>query len=62
MHEDFMKHTNLRLYHLERNHYIHLQYGRRDIVEISGIPAKAKPEALKGEVIEFFKEVKVHVN
>ena len=36
--EDFRKITNLRLYHLERNQNLYMQYGRRESFEISGIP------------------------
>ena len=42
LNEDFNTMTNLRLYYLERNHYMHLQYGRRDSVEIVGIPQDVK--------------------
>ena len=60
--EDFKKLMNLRFYHLERSHYTNLQYGRRDTVEITGIPDDVNDDALEDEVIDLFKEAKVHVN
>ena len=60
--EDFKKLMNLRFYHLERSHYMNLQYGRRDTVEITGIPDDVNDDALEDEVIDLFKEAKVHVN
>ena len=54
--------TNLRLYHLERNHYMHLQYGRRDSVEIFGIPQDVKDQRLEEDVIDILKEAEVRVN
>ena len=62
LNEDFKKLTNLRLYHLERSHYMHLQYGRMDTVEIVGIPQDVKDERLEEEVIEILKEAEVQVN
>ena len=56
-----MKLTNLRLYHLERAHNMNLQYGRRDTVEITGIPVDLPDKVLEDEVIEIFKEAKVFV-
>ena len=60
--EDFRKLVNLRLYNLERSHYMYLQYGRRDSVEITGIPTSVTDENLEDKVIEIFKEAKVQVN
>ena len=60
--EDFKKITNLRFYHLERSHYMHLQYGRRDTLEITGIPDEVKDEALEDEVVNLFKEAQIQVN
>ena len=60
--EDFRKITNLRLYHLERNQNLSLQYGRRESFEISGIPETIPGDKLEDEVIEIMKEAKVTVN
>ena len=62
MHEDFMKITNLRLYHLERNQNMNTQYGRRESFEIVGIPADIPDDKLEDEVLEITKEAKVNVN
>ena len=40
--EEYKKLINLRFYHLERSHDMNLQYGRRDTVEITGIPTSLK--------------------
>ena len=52
----------LKFYHLERSHYMNLQHGRRDTVEITGISDDVNDDALEVEVIDIFKEAKVHVN
>ena len=53
--EEYKKLINLRFYHLERSHYMNLQYGGRDTVEITGIPTSVEDGALEDEVIEIFK-------
>lgn len=60
--EEFEKITNLRLYHLERSHYMNLQYNRRESFEISGIPDNVSQENLEDEVVDICKEAKVKVN
>lgn len=60
--EDFMKVTNIRLYHLERAQNLSLQYNRRESFEISGIPENVSQERLEDEVVEIAKEAKVSVN
>ena len=40
-----------RLVELERSHYLYLQYGRRNSVEISGIPSDIPQQNLEKEVI-----------
>ena len=62
LNDDFKKVTNLRLYHLERNHNIYMQYGRRESFEIVGIPQDIPDDRLEDEVIEIMKEAKVLVN
>ena len=62
VHQDFVKVTNLRLYHLERNQNMYVQYGRRESFEIVGIPASISDDKLEDEVIEIAKEAKVLVN
>ena len=60
--DDFKKIMNLRMYHIERSHFMHLQYGRRDTVEITRIPENVPDTALEDEVIDILKEAKVQVN
>ena len=60
--DDFMKLTNLRLYHLERSHNMFLQYNRRESFEVSGIPKDIPQERLEDEIVEIVKEAKVSVN
>ena len=60
--EDFMRITNLRLYLLERNQNMALQYNRRESFEISGIPQEIHQDKLEDEVLEIVKEAKVQVN
>ena len=47
---------------LERSHYLYLQYGRRNLVEISGIPTAIETKDLEDHVIQIYKEAKVEVN
>ena len=49
--DDFRKLLNLRLYLRERNQYILNQYGRRDTIEITGIPEGIEQKNLEQEVI-----------
>ena len=60
--DDFMKLTNLRLYHLERNQNMQMQYGRRESFEIVGIPQNITNDKLEDEVLDIAKEAKVFVN
>ena len=53
---------DLRLYLIERNQNILNQYGRRDTIEITGIPEGIEQKNLGQEVIDIFKEAKVVVN
>ena len=62
MQEDFMKITNLRLYHLERSQNMSTQYNRRESFEIVGIPPTVPDDKLEDEVLEIVKEAKVQVN
>ena len=61
MNEDFVKVTQMRLYFLERNAYMHEQYGRRESFEIVGIPKSVGNDALEDEVIDILKEADVKV-
>ena len=54
--------TNLRIYHIERNQNMLMQYGRRDSVEIFGIPKGIRDDKLEDEVIDIFKEAEVRVD
>ena len=51
-----------RLCELERSHFLYLQYGRRESVEITGIPKEVPQEDLEQEVIKIYKEAKVSVH
>ena len=62
LNEDFRKLTNLRLYHLERGQFMHLQYSRRNSIEISGIPTNIGDKELEDEVVDVLREAKVLVN
>ena len=62
MTNDFIKITNLRLYHLERSANMYQQYGRRESFEIVGIPQNVSDDQLEDEVIQIMKEAKVSVN
>ena len=58
----FRKLVNLRLYLLERNQHVLDQYGRRDTIEITGIPDDVDHDDLEQEVIDIFRDAKVTVN
>ena len=62
LNDDFKKVVNLRLYHLERNQNMYMQYGRRESFEIVGIPQNIPDDKLEDEVIDIMKEAKVSVN
>ena len=47
---------------LERSQYLYEQYGRRESIEISGIPDNIEQKNLEDEVIKVFKEAKVEVH
>ena len=58
------KETDLekRVIALERSQYLYEQYGRRESVEISGIPSNIEQKDLENEVIQVFNEAKVRVH
>ena len=60
--DDYQKIINLRLYHLERDLNMSLQYSRRDTIEITGIPPVIEDQDLEKEVIEIFRDAKVVVD
>ena len=60
--DDFKKVINLRLYHLERSQFMHLQYNRRESFEVSGIPENIPTDHLEDEILDICKEAKVAVN
>ena len=60
--EDFSKLINLRLYTLERSHFMHLQYTRRESFEVVGIPQAVTQEELEDEVVKITKDADVKVN
>ena len=51
-----------RVTELERSHYLYQQYGRRESVEISGIPLEVDQKTLEGEVMKVFNEAGVTVH
>ena len=62
LHDDFKKIIDLRLYHLERNQNLFMQYNRRENFEIVGIPQAIEDDKLEDEVIDIMREAKVQVN
>ena len=53
---------NERIVALERSQYLYEQYGRRELVEISGIPGTVQQKDLEDEVLKIYKEAKVTVH
>ena len=47
---------------LERSQFLYEQYGRRESVEITGIPSNIEQKDLENEVIKVFNEAKVQVH
>ena len=54
--EDFVKLTNLRFYHIERDLNLSAQYNRRESFEIAGIPPRITDDQLEDEVIDIARE------
>ena len=61
MMHDSIEAVKKKVVELERSHLLYLQYGRRESVEISGIPAHVKDEDLEKEVIKVYDEAGVKV-
>ena len=59
---EFMKNIAKRVTELERSHNLYLQYGRRESVEISGIPAEVQDDELEDAVIQVYDAAKVEVD
>ena len=57
-----MKQMDDRLIELERSHYLYLQYGRRESIEISGIPSNIQQKELETEVIKIYNEARVKIH
>ena len=53
---------NERITVLERSQYLYEQYGRRESVELTGIPNSVQQKDLEDEVIDIFNEAKVTVD
>ena len=51
-----------RVTELERSHYLYKQYGRRESVEITGIPTEVDDKNLEEEVIKIYNEANVDVD
>ena len=58
--DSFNKITN-RVTEMERSHLLYLQYGRRESVEISGIPTAVTQDELENKVIKVYNEAGVSV-
>ena len=52
---------NNRVVVLERSQYLYEQYGRRESIEITGIPTSVGQDALEDEVIKIYDEAKIEV-
>ena len=52
---------NKRVIELERSQFLYEQYGRRESIEISGIPKTVTDERLEEEVLKVYKAAKVTV-
>ena len=57
-----IKNVTARVIKLERSQYLYEQYGRRESVEISGIPENIEQNNLEAEVIKIYNEAKVKVH
>ena len=51
-----------RIVALERSQYLYEQYGRRESIEISGIPAAVHQNNLEDEVLKVYREAKITVH
>ena len=51
-----------RITELERSHFLYEQYGRRECIEITGIPTDIAQEDLEEQVIKIYNEAKVEVH
>ena len=60
--QEYMKQSNDRLENLEREQNRHIQYQRRNTIEITGIPNTVKQEELEQEVCKIFDAAGVKVN
>ena len=56
-----MKSITDRVTELERSHYLYMQYGRRESVEITGIPDEIEQNNLEDEVLNIYTEAKVEI-
>ena len=59
--DDRLKEVKDNIIELERSHFLYLQYGRRESVEITGIPTNIKQENLEDEVIKVYQEAGVQL-
>ena len=51
-----------RVTELERSHYLYLQYGRRESIEIAGIPGDVPQREFENEVINIYEEANAVVD
>ena len=51
-----------RVTEIERSHYLYLQYGRRESVEITGIPENIDQKDLEGAVIDVYNAARITVH
>ena len=59
---DLNRNLESRVVALERSQFLYEQYGRRESLEITGIPKRVDQNALEDEVIKIFNEAKVEVH
>ena len=60
--QTYMEDVMTRVVQLERSHYLYEQYGRRESIEISGIPVNIEQDELENAVIEIYKEAKAEIH
>ena len=66
-HEIILQQTKVEAYderitELERSHQLYMQYGRRESIEITGIPSEFNQDQLEDEVIKIYHEAQVEVH
>ena len=57
-----MENVMTRLVEIERSHYLYEQYGRRESIEITGIPVSIELTELENAVVNIYNEAKVEIH